>query len=328
MSGKILVTGATGFVGSHLVDRLVERGKTVRCLVRESSKLKYLQHPQLEFVYGGLDLATDWEEAFTDVETVYHVAGLTFARRAADYFTVNQGGTEMIISAALKYRQQLRRFVHISSLAAIGPGVKDHPVDEATEPHPITPYGKSKLMSEEAVMAVADLLPVTIVRPPAVYGPRDYALYELFKAIAKGLSPSIGNYDKQISLVHASDLADGIILAGENTKSKGRAYFISSEEVYSYNAVIELLEKIFARRVRSFAIPRAVAYSVAALAEVGAVMTRKTPVINRDKVLDLSQECWGCLIQRAKRELGYEQRVPLEQGLRETIDWYKKEGWL
>jgi nucleoside-diphosphate-sugar epimerase len=307
---------------------LLERGKTVRCLVRESSKLRYLKHPQLELVYGGLDNSTDWQAAFADVDTVYHVAGLTFARRASDYYKVNHQGTETIASVALQHRQQIRRFVLISSLAAIGPGAKDQPVDETTEPHPITPYGKSKLMGEEAALAVSDLLPITIVRPPAVYGPRDYALYELFKSIAKGLSPSIGNYDKQISLVHAYDLADGIILAGESEKSKGRAYFISSDEIYSYNTVITLLEKIFARRVRSFAIPRAIAYSVAALAEVGAAITRKPPVINRDKVLDLSQECWGCSIARAQQELGYTPRVPIEEGLRETIDWYKKEGWL
>jgi dihydroflavonol-4-reductase len=328
MSGKILVTGGTGFVGSHLVDRLIEQGKSVRCLVRQSSNLKYLQHPQLEFVYGGLDEATDWDEAFAEVDTVYHVAGLTFARRAQDYFTANHQGTEAIIGAAIKHRNQLKKFVHISSLAAIGPGEKDKPVDEDTLPAPITPYGRSKLMGEEAAMTAADFFPVTVVRPPAVYGPRDYALYELFKAIAKGWSPSIGNYDKQISLVHVTDLVDGIVLAAEKDVSKSRAYFISSDEIYSYKALIEMLAKIFDKRVRSFAIPRSLAYGVAALAEIGAAVTRKPPVINRDKVTDLSQVCWGCSIERAKKELSYKQNVPIEEGLRETINWYKNEGWL
>jgi dihydroflavonol-4-reductase len=328
MSGKILVTGGTGFVGSHLVDRLLEQGNSVRCLVRQSSNLKYLQHPQIEFAYGGLDDATDWDAAFADVETIYHVAGLTFARRAQDYFTVNHQGTEAIIAAAIRHRQQIKKFIHVSSLAAIGPGEKDKPVNEATPPAPITPYGRSKLMGEEAAMTATDFFSVTVVRPPAVYGPRDYALYELFKSIAKGLSPSIGKYDKQISLVHVSDLVDGILLAAEKEAAKGRAYFISSEEVYSYNALIEMLAKIFARRVRSFALPRALAYGVATIAEIGAVITRKPPVINRDKVTDLSQVCWGCSIERARKELGYRQTVPIEEGLRDTIQWYKNEGWL
>lgn len=328
MSGKVLVTGGTGFVGSHLVDRLLEQGKAVRCLVRRSSNLKYLKDPQLELVTGGLDESTDWQAAFADVETVYHIAGVTFARRAQDYFTANHQGTETIIAAAIKHRNQLKKFVHISSLAAVGPGEKDKPVNENTPPAPITPYGRSKLMGEEAALTAVDFFPVTVVRPPAVYGPRDYALYELFKSIAKGLSPSIGNYDKQISLVHVADLVDGMILAAETEAANGRTYFISSAEVYSYKALIEMLAGIFDRRVRSFAIPRPLAYAVAAVAEIGAAVTRKPPVINRDKVTDLSQVCWGCSIERARQELGYQPGVPIAQGLRQTIDWYKNEGWL
>jgi nucleoside-diphosphate-sugar epimerase len=326
--GKVLVTGGTGFVGSHLVDRLVERGRKVRCLVRESSDLKYLKDPRLEFVYGGLDESTNWDEALEGVSTIYHVAGLTFARRKQDYFKVNHRGTEAVVGAALKRRDRIKKFVQISSLAAIGPGRDGEVVNEETPPHPITAYGRSKLMGEEAVKAVGDLLPVTIVRPPAVYGPRDYALYELFKSIARGLSPTIGRYDKRVSLVHAHDLADGIILAGESEASTGRAYFISSEEVYSVQRLTDLLAKIFERRVRSIALPRSLAYGVAIAAEASAALFGKPPVINRDKVRDLSQVSWGCSIERAKRELGYSQRVPLEEGLRGTIDWYRQEGWL
>ncbi|HXG63692.1 MAG TPA: NAD-dependent epimerase/dehydratase family protein [Blastocatellia bacterium] len=326
--GKVLVTGGSGFVGSHLVDHLIERGYPVRCLVRRSSNLRYLQNPQIEFVYGGLDDATDWDAALADVDTVYHVAGLTFARRPQDYFTVNHRGTETILTAALKRRSQIGKFVYVSSLAAIGPGDDGVPVNEDTPPHPITPYGRSKLMGEEAVRAVSDLLPITIVRPPAVYGPRDYALYELFKALARGISPMIGRYDKQVSLVHARDLARGIVLAGESAASTGRAYFISSEEVYSYVAVVEMLGKILQRRARAIALPRSLAFSLAVAAEAAAAVTRRPPIINRDKVTDLSQKCWGCSIERARRELGYSPQIPLEDGLRETIDWYRREGWL
>ncbi|HEX5731786.1 MAG TPA: NAD-dependent epimerase/dehydratase family protein [Blastocatellia bacterium] len=325
---KVLVTGGTGFVGSHLVDRLVERGRNVRCLVRHSSDLKYLKHPQIELVHGALDETTDWDEALEGVSTIYHVAGLTFARRKQDYFRVNHRGTETIVGAALKRRDRIKKFVQISSLAAIGPARAGEIVNEDTPPNPITPYGRSKLMGEEAVRFAGELLPVTIVRPPAVYGPRDYALYELFKAIAKGLSPTIGRYDKKVSLVHVHDLADGIILAGESEASTGRAYFISSEEVYSIRHITDLLAKIFDRRVRTLAIPRTLAFGVAVAAEASAALFGKPPVINRDKVRDLSQVSWGCSIERAKRELGYSQRVPIEEGLRSTIDWYKQEGWL
>lgn len=327
-SRRALVTGGSGFVGSHLVDHLVERGASVRCLVRQSSKLRYLGHHDIELAYGALDNSTDWDKALADVDTIYHVAGTTFARRAKDYFTTNHHGTEGILAEAVKRRDQIKRFVYISSLAAVGPARDGVPVDEDTSPAPITPYGRSKLMAEEAVRVVSDLLPVTIVRPPAVYGPRDYGIFEFFKAVKGGMFPMIGRGDKRVSLVHARDLVNGIILAGESEASVGRTYFISSEDNYSMRAVADLIAALMRRRLRAFAIPRAVAYGVAVAAEAAAALMGKPPVINRDKVTDLSQVGWTCSIERAKSELGYSQQVPLEEGLRETLAWYKSEGWL
>jgi len=297
--------------------------------VRKSSNLRYVKDPRIDLVYGSLDDdSTDWDETLTDVDLIYHVAGTTFARRASDYFKVNHHGTETLVAEALKRRDQIKRFVYISSLAAVGPARDGVPVDEDTTPAPITPYGRSKLMAEEAVRVVADLLPVTIVRPPAVYGPRDYGIYEFFKAVKGGMFPMIGRRDKRVSLVHARDLADGIILAGESDKSIGRTYFISSPDDYSMRAVADLMAALMRRRLRSFAIPRPVAYSVAVAAEAAAFLLGKPPVVNRDKVTDLSQTGWTCSIERAQNELGYNPQVQLEEGLRETIAWYKTEGWL
>jgi dihydroflavonol-4-reductase len=323
-----LVTGATGFVGSNLVDGLVERGYKVRCLVRGTSNSRYLKHSGLEFVEGGLNGSTDWDRALEGVDTIYHVAGLTFARRARDYFEVNQKGTEAILAAAVKHRGNLKKFVYVSSQAAVGPSRDGTPVSEGVEPRPISPYGESKLLGEEAVRAVRDLIDFCIVRPPAVYGPRDYAILEIFKSVARGFAPAIGPHDMQFSLVHVRDLVEGIILAGESKVSIGRTYFISSDKIYSMRAVNELLGQIIGRRPRNISIPRPVAFAVAIAAEMAAAVTRKPPVINRDKVRDFSQSCWGCSIEAARHDLAYEPKVALETGMRETFEWYKREGWI
>src|SRR5262249_50713747 len=176
----------------------------------------------VQVAYGGLDGGTDWSAALDGVDTIYHVAGLTFARRPQDYFAVNHKGTEALVAAALARRGDIAKLVYISSLAAVGPSPDGQPVDEATETRPISPYGRSKLLGEEAVRAAGDLLNVTIIRPPAVYGPRDYAIYEFFKAIARGIAPRIGRTEMTVSLVHVRDLAEGIVLGAEIDGSRGR----------------------------------------------------------------------------------------------------------
>ena len=161
-----------------------------------------------------------------------------------------------------------------------------------------------------------------------MYGPRDYGIYEFFKAVKGGMFPMIGRHEKRVSLIHARDLADGIILAGESAKSVGRTYFISSADDYSMRAVADLMAALMRRRLRTFTIPRPVAYGVAVAAEGAAALMGKPPVINRDKVTDLSQTGWTCSIERARTELSYDPKIDLEEGLRETIAWYKSEGWL
>ena len=328
VQGTILVTGGTGFVGSHLIEKLLERNRNVRCLVRHSSNLRYVPQDRVELIFGGLDEETDWDAALDGVDTIYHVAGLTFARRKQDYFYANHKTTETIIAAALPKRRSIRKFVLISSLAAVGPCPDSQPFTEEVNPAPISTYGKSKLLAEESARAVSDLLPITIVRPPAIYGPRDYAILEIFKLAARGILPLIGRQDKLLSLVHVRDLAEGIVLAGESEKSAGQTYFLSSEEIYSWGRFAEALSAVTGSAPRTLRIPRSLAYVAALLAESFAAFLRRPPVINREKVKELSQLYWICSPEKAKRELGYRQNIPLEEGIRETAKWYREQKWL
>ena len=239
---------------------------------------------------------------------------------------VNHNGTEAILAEAIKRRDQIERFVYISSLAAVGPDPHGQPVDEDTCPRrSLLTDAASSLPRKQCVQSRS--VPVTIVRPPAVYGPRDYGIFEFFKAVKGGMFPMIGRRDKRVSLVHARDLADGIILAGESEASIGRTYFISSEDDYSMRAVADLIAALMRKRLRTSRSPLCRLWRGGRGGSRGALMG-KPPVINRDKVTDLSQTSWTCSIERAKSELGYTPQVPFEEGLRETIAWYKSEGWL
>lgn len=325
----VLVTGGTGFIGSHLVDTLLARGRQVRALVRRTSNLKNLPaRPGLTLYEGGLDDRTDWARALDGAARVYHVAGLPFARDEAEYFAVNHGGTETLLNAVEAHAPALDRFVLVSSQAAAGPS-RGAPRTESDPSDPITPYGRSKLRAEEATLARADRIPVTIVRPPGVYGPRDYAIFELFRMIRGGVFPRLGAAGKRVSLIHARDLVDGIIRAGEGDAAVGRVYFLANPEGYALDDVVSLLSGIMGRRrPLSLPVPHLAAVGVALAAEALARFRDRAPVINRDKVRELSEPDWTCSPERAWRELGFEARIPLEQGLRETYDWYRAQGWL
>ena len=188
----VLVTGATGFIGSHLVERLVELGARVRCLVRHSSSLRYLPHEGIELVYGELATGEGLEAAVEGAGVVLHVAGVTKAFSESAHYAGNLRGTENLLRACERQSASVRRFVHVSSLAAVGPSPDSSPLGEDAEPHPLTWYGRSKLAAEKAVRASSLSWRAVIVRPPLVYGPRDTDVFEVFRTVARGRLLRVG----------------------------------------------------------------------------------------------------------------------------------------
>jgi len=222
----------------------------------------------------------------------------------------------------------VKRFVHVSSQAAAGPSPTKTPITEEALPHPITTYGKSKWESEQECLKLMDRIPITIVRPPAVYGPREKDIFEFFHTLSLGLQPMIGFREKYVSLIHVADLVKGFVLAGESATAEGNTYFISSRDVYGWKELGDITRSALQKPALRVRLPETVVFIVAAVAETLALFSSKPALINLEKARDMVQNFWTCDASRAKRDFGFEQEIFPEQGIRETIEWYKLQGWI
>jgi dihydroflavonol-4-reductase len=312
---RALVTGATGFVGSHLVDLLLERGWTVAALLRRSSRPRWLEGKPVERVE--LDAARPLVLPGCDV--LFHVAGAIRADTWEDYLEGNRDLAVRVVEAA-----RCARFVHVSTLAVQGPLAE---CDESTPCAPISLYGKSKWEGEQAVWARRDRLTVTVVRPPVVYGPRDTGLLDLYKTVAAGLRPQIGG-PKRISIVHVRDLVEGILRAAEAVEGANEIFYLANEERPTVTDVLRLIEGALEVSTARLHVPDGLVRFLGALVEDGARLVGRRTMFGRDKALEMTQPHWCCSPAKAGRVLGWRARVPLEAGLRETLGWYRAEGWL
>ncbi len=325
---KILVTGATGFVGSHVCDRLIASGHDIRALTRQSSSMKWLEGKKIETVGGNMLKPESLKDAVSGVDAVVHIAGVTASRDKNGYFEGNQLATRGLLEAVKIYNPGLDRFVAASSLAAVGPSIDGSPVSELTPPHPITAYGQSKRAAEEECERYRADFPVSIIRLSAVYGPRDTAILTFFQTVNKGLKPLIGFTDKYVNLVHVFDVAQGIDLAISQDAAKNETFMIGSEAQYTWREVNNLASEILQKRGMTINLPHAVVYFVAGISELFSLFQKKPSVLNWEKGRDMVQAHWTCSVDKAKALIGYRQSVSLEDGIRGTTDWYRKEGWL
>ncbi len=325
---KALVTGATGFIGSHLVELLLRKGYSVRCLLRKTSDTVWLDGLPIEKVYGGLSDLPALQAAVEGVEYVYHSAGLTKAKTAEGYFTANAVGTQNILAATLNHNLKLKRFVLVSSQTAAGPSPGKTPITEEKSPRPITNYGRSKWEAERECHRLMQMIPITIVRPPAVYGPRDRDVFEFFHTMSRGLQPMVGWEEKYVSLIHVADLVTGIVMAAEAEKAAGQTYFITSKDVYGWREIGDTTREALGRSAFRLRIPEFGVYALAAVAELLAVFSSKPALINIEKARDMVQDYWTSDGGKARRDLGFESQISLRDGIRSTVAWYREKGWL
>jgi nucleoside-diphosphate-sugar epimerase len=325
---KALVTGASGFVGSHLVEGLLERGYQVRCLVRKTSNLRWLSGLKAEYVYGDIADKDSLKGVFENADLVFHSAGLTSAKNREEYFRANAEGTRNLVEACLEENPRLQRFLYVSSQAAVGPGDNERPLDETAPCRPITDYGESKLAGEKIVLQHSSQLPVTIIRPPAVYGPRDTDVLGFFKVASKGFRVSFGRGESFLSLVYVKNLVDGIIRAVENPGSVGQVYFIADDKVYSWKDAFSIIAKVLNKRTIPLKIPRSLVLFLAFIAQNSSRLFGRSAVFNTQKAREITQRYWGLDVSKARAELGFFPEYGFERGAAETVRWYREKGWI
>ncbi len=323
-----VVTGGTGLVGSHLVDLLLSKNYHVRCIVRKTSNLRWLKNKNVEIYDCGLYDKEPLKKILVDADYLYHVAGVVKSKKPEGYFRGNVDTTKTLLEVVSEVNLNIKKIVIVSSQTACGPSLNGKLCDENTIPHPITTYGRSKLAEEKVALSYMDKLPITICRAPAIYGDRDTEIYLVFKTYKQGLMTLVGFNEKKISIIYVKDFVNGLYLAGISDKSSSQIYFISSEKLYNWNTIGDAMENAFGKKALRLRLPHFLVYGVAVIAQFFSMFSSKPATFNLEKARDFVQENWTCNTNKAKEELGYSQKVSLEEGMKLTADWYKENNWL
>jgi 2-alkyl-3-oxoalkanoate reductase len=321
---KALVTGATGFVGSHLIEALRRRGDDVTALARSATKAAALGPLGVRVVPGDLHDRAALQRAVEGQDVVYHVAGAIAARNEADFLAANHDGTLHVTEAAA--RAAVGRLVFVSSMAAAGPTDRGRPLRGDEPPRPVTAYGRSKLAAETAVRASP--LPWTIIRPPMVYGPRDQEVLKVFRLARLGLAPVLGDGTQELSAVHGADLADALVAAGTSTAAVGRTYYACHPEVFTGAELARAVGRAMGRRPAVIRVPAAVGRGVLMVTEAAARLTGQTTILTVDKANEFFQPAWTGDPEPLTRDSGWRAVRNLETGLAETYAWYRAARWL
>ncbi len=333
---KVLVTGASGFLGGHVAERLSQRGDTVRALVRTTSSRKHLEKlPGIEFFEGGVEDIDRVREAVDGVDAIIHAAGLVKARSTDEFFAVNVGGTSNLVQAARTSSRgkgggapKIKRFVFVSSLEACGPSADGSAVS-ADQENPVTAYGRSKLAAEKVVLSAKNDLPVVILRPGAIYGPRDGEILEMFKSIQRGLLPLVGDGTAKGVWIYATDCADACIRAIESDVPSGQVYFVDDGcGAIDLRQVCADAERALGRRaLLRKSVPVPLLMAVARGVEVFGRVTNRAVMLTREKASMLLQH-WVCSSEATRRDLGWEPKVSWGEGVPQAVKWYRDNGWL
>lgn len=324
----VLVTGANGFVGSHLTEALLARGYRVRCMVRRSSDLTYIRDLPVEWAFTDVRETEELRQACQGVDAICHCAALTRALDQETFMRVNAQGTEALARAAMEAAPNLQRFLFVSSQAAAGPsqGPNDL-IDETREPRPLNWYAKSKYAAEQALLSINSRLPLTIVRPAAVFGPRDRDFFTYFDLVSRGLELKLGRDERRVNLIFVHDLVNLILLALESKDAVGQIYCGAGQPV-TYAELSQVIARALNKRTVRITLPVTVLRPIGLAAKVQERLTGRPALLNEQRILDMRQIYWLCTGEKARQELGFVPEYDMETAVQETAHWYQENGWL
>ncbi|MCK4374949.1 MAG: NAD-dependent epimerase/dehydratase family protein [Candidatus Brocadiae bacterium] len=326
---RVLLTGANGFIGSHILDRLVESGSEVAILLRRTGDTRFIEArlPRVDIRYGSLDSTESLREAFRDAEVIIHCAGKTKAVRKKDYYAVNAEGARRVVEACNALSDSVAQLILISSLAVSGPGSVESPAREDAPPRPVSTYGKSKMLGEQYVRRQSRV-PYTILRPSAVYGPRDRDFYLAFRMARRKLLPLIGGGRQALSLIYAADVAEGVLRSIGNSASHGNTYHLAHAVPWTQRALLAKMAEAMGTRPLRFGVPAAVLYPACLLRDLWSRVTGRPSILTLEKVPEYRAPGWVCATDRAAEDLGFVAGTSLDEGIKLTLKWYTEQRWL
>lgn len=334
---NILITGASGFIGSFIVEEGLKRGFSVWAGMRKSSSRKYLQDERIQFIELDLSDADKLHKQLSDFSTehgkwdyIVHAAGATKCLDKNDFLRVNFDGTKNLIDTIMRLGMTPKQFIYLSSLSVFGPVHEDEPympIKEEDEACPNTAYGYSKLMSE-AYIRKTEHLPYIILRPTGVYGPREKDYYQMAVSIKKHIDFAVGHKPQVITFIYVKDLVKAIYLAIEKGVTQ-RCYFVSEPCGYNSRSFSDYIQQAMGiKHVFHITAPIWLLKIISTIAEWGSHMTGKPSTLNKDKFNIMKQRNWLCDTNAIEKDLGFTIDYPLEKGTNETIKWYKENKWL
>ncbi|MCX7769463.1 MAG: NAD(P)-dependent oxidoreductase [Proteobacteria bacterium] len=324
----ILLTGATGFIGSHVLEMLLREDYKVSCLVRKKSNLRWIENKKdkITLKEGDFLYPETLEKVMYDIDVVIHIAGLPHSVDWHKYYLVNFIGTKNILQASLK-SGKVKKFIYFSGQSACGPVSKGEIRDENMQCKPVSHSGKSKLLSEEEILKFKDKMDILILRPTIVYGPRDFYLLPIFKLAKNGVFITLGNPNRVINLCYIDDIVEMLSLLLKRGFKSGDIFFLGGEN-YPIYEVRDLFSKVFGKKLKNISIPDKFLPILGFFSEIFGRVFKKDYMLNLDLAKEMIQDNWAVSIEKISQFLNYTPYTSLKIGLHKTYEWYKKNGYL